>query len=175
MPKLVNSNQLNKIYATALINNESLKVKRCAVNAMFVTAYNADVKDQLTPLAKGCLPVLCSQLDTDDKEYLNLVLLTIFGFLFWEFKALPDKEKKLLTSKGTLSPFAVIIQDCDGLQRLNQINGHRQDKESKNKYHMPTQGERRVEKILALAFHVETRPLEGPWMMLVDSLVGHSC
>ncbi|CAG2166828.1 unnamed protein product [Oppiella nova] len=127
---------------------------------MFVTAYNADVKDQLTPLAKGCLPVLCSQLDSDDKEYLNLVLLTIISFLFWEFKAFLGKEKKLLTSEDTLSPFAVIIQDCDGLQRLNQINGHRRDKESNNKYYMPTQGERRVEEILALAFHKETRPQE---------------
>ncbi|CAG2168691.1 unnamed protein product, partial [Oppiella nova] len=135
-------------------SNESLKVKRCAVNAMFVTAYNADVKDQLTPLAKGCLPVLCSQLDTDDKEYLNLVLLTIISFLFWEFKAFLGKEKKLLTSEDTLSPFAVIIQDCDGLQRLKQI------KESNNNNHTPTQEIRRVEEILALAFHVETRPPE---------------
>ncbi|CAG2172480.1 unnamed protein product [Oppiella nova] len=121
---------------------------------MFVTAYNADVKDQLTPLAKGCLPALCSQLDTDDKDYLNLVLLTIISFLFWEFKAFLGKEKKLLTSEDTISPFAEIIKDCDGLQRLKQI------KESNNNSHTPTQVERRVEEILALAFHVETRPPE---------------
>ncbi|CAG2180673.1 unnamed protein product, partial [Oppiella nova] len=81
-------------------------------------------------------------------------------FLFWEFKAFLGKEKKLLTSEDTLSPFAVIIQDCDGLQRLNQINSHRRDKESNNKYYTPTQEERRVEEIMALAFHMETRSLE---------------
>ncbi|CAG2166827.1 unnamed protein product [Oppiella nova] len=159
-PKLRKHVLNNNVVIDSILSDESLKVKRCAVNAMFVTAYNADVKDQLTPLAKGCLPVLCSQLDSDDKEYLNLVLLTIISFLFWEFKAFLGKEKKLLTSEDTLSPFAVIIQDCDGLQRLNQINSHRRDKESNNKYYKPTQEERRVEEIMALAFHMETRPLE---------------
>ena len=49
---LIDKNIIDLIY-NLIQSDESLKVKRCAVNAMFVIAYNADVKDQLTPLAKG--------------------------------------------------------------------------------------------------------------------------
>ncbi|CAG2120813.1 unnamed protein product, partial [Medioppia subpectinata] len=135
-----------------------MNVRKSALKAIIVITFKAN-GDQLKQMAQGCLPSLCSQLSSDDEDYMKTVLIAIIHFLFTEYKTVLAKEKKRPNSRSVLSPFAELIRDSDGLRLLNRINDNRMTKESDNSAYGLSGVERAVEEILALAFGVETRPL----------------
>ncbi|CAG2115881.1 unnamed protein product, partial [Medioppia subpectinata] len=139
IPDLIKTNEFNKINAITII-------RYCAMRPF---------ENQLEELA----PALCSQLDSDDNNYLKTVLITIIHFLFTEFKTYLAKEKKRPNPRQALGPFAELIRDSGGLRLLNRINDNRMTKESDNSAYRLSEVERTVEEILALAFGVETRPI----------------
>ncbi|CAG2109920.1 unnamed protein product [Medioppia subpectinata] len=150
IPDLVKTNEFNKINAITIISNNKIVL-------IIVNLFIQSVSTHVSP--KGCLPSLCSQLSSDDEDYVKTVLIAIIHFLFIEYKTVLAKEKKRPNSRSVLSPFAELIRDSDGLRLLNRINNNRMTKESDNSAYGLSGVERAVGEILALAFGVETRPL----------------